>query len=81
MVDTRASSKATRPSTRSSNTPQTNQKRRAFTVTRAERERMIAENAYFRAEQRGFRGGDPKRDWREAEREIDERILRKDLSR
>lgn len=31
---------------------------------------MIAEAAYFRAEQRGFQGGDPVQDWVEAEKEI-----------
>jgi hypothetical protein len=32
---------------------------------------MIAEVAYFRAEARGFEGGDPVRDWLEAEAEVD----------
>ena len=35
-----------------------------------ERERMIAEAAYFRAMQRGFTGGNPQDDWLAAEREI-----------
>ena len=35
-----------------------------------ERQRMIAEAAYFRAMQRGFNGGDPLDDWLAAEREI-----------
>jgi Protein of unknown function (DUF2934) len=35
------------------------------------RYRMIAEAAYFRAETRGFVGGDAARDWLEAEAEID----------
>ena len=34
------------------------------------RYRMVAEAAYFRAEQRGFVGGDPSQDWAEAEAEI-----------
>jgi hypothetical protein len=37
---------------------------------------MIAEAAYFRAERRGFNGGDPVRDWCEAEAEIDARLRR-----
>jgi hypothetical protein len=37
---------------------------------------MIAEAAYFRAEARGFEGGDSVRDWLEAEAEVDA-ILRK----
>lgn len=40
-------------------------------VTPEERFRMIAEAAYFRAERRGFVGGDPVQDWLEAEAEID----------
>lgn len=39
-----------------------------------ERRQMIAEAAYFRAEQRGFTGGDAVRDWCEAEAEIDARL-------
>ncbi len=38
-----------------------------------ERGRMIAEAAYYRAEQRGFQGGDPQQDWLEAELEIGSR--------
>ena len=37
-----------------------------------ERRRMIEEAAYFRAERRGFTGGDAAEDWIAAEREIDE---------
>ena len=37
--------------------------------------RMIEEAAYYRAEHRGFRGGDPLQDWLEAEAEI-ERMMR-----
>ncbi|OIR03066.1 hypothetical protein GALL_148440 [mine drainage metagenome] len=40
-----------------------------------QREQMIAVAAYFRAERRGFLGGDPNADWLEAEAEID-RVLR-----
>lgn len=36
-----------------------------------QRYRMIAEAAYFRAERRGFLGGDELRDWLDAEAEID----------
>jgi hypothetical protein len=41
-----------------------------------ERERMIGKAAYYRAERRGFIGGDPLQDWLAAEVEID-RQLRK----
>jgi len=39
-------------------------------VSSDERQRMIAEAAYFRAMERGFTGGDPIEDWVVAEREI-----------
>lgn len=38
------------------------------------RQQMIAEAAYYRAERRGFNGGDALRDWCEAEAEIDARL-------
>lgn len=44
-------------------------------VTAEERYRMIAEAAYFRAERRGFLGGDMAGDWLQAEAETD-RMLR-----
>ena len=43
---------------------------RGQAVSSNERQRMIAEAAYFRAMQRGFNGGDPVDDWLVAEREI-----------
>lgn len=43
-------------------------------VTPEERYRMIAEAAYFRAEKRGFVGGDMAEDWLQAEAET-ERLL------
>lgn len=46
-------------------------------VSPEERQRMIAETAYFRALQRGFSGGDAVEDWLAAEREVDERLLRR----
>lgn len=39
-------------------------------ISDEERRRMIAENAYYRAQQRGFRGGQAIDDWLAAEREI-----------
>src|SRR5690348_312408 len=44
-------------------------------VTSTQRQQMIAEAAYFKAERRGFDGGDAVRDWCEAEAEIDARLL------
>lgn len=43
-------------------------------ITAEERQAMIREAAYLRAEQRGFAGGSPEEDWVLAEREIDERL-------
>lgn len=43
-------------------------------VSLEERQRMIAEAAYFRAMQRGFNGGDPVDDWLIAEREIERQL-------
>jgi Zinc-ribbon containing domain/Protein of unknown function (DUF2934) len=42
----------------------------APTVAPEERRHMIEEAAYYRAQQRGFDGGDPVEDWLAAEREI-----------
>lgn len=42
--------------------------------TQGKRHQMIAEAAYFRAENREFRGGDALRDWYEAEAEIDAQL-------
>lgn len=62
--------------TKSASAPKAAQKPRAKAsakqpVTPLERWRMIAEAAYYRAEKRGFFGGNPMEDWAEAEREID----------
>ena len=40
-------------------------------ITRAERDQMIAEAAYYLAERRGFKGGCDLHDWLEAEARID----------
>lgn len=39
-------------------------------VSKTERQRLIAESAYYRAQTRGFQGGNPNDDWLAAEREI-----------
>jgi hypothetical protein len=41
-------------------------------VTPEQRYQMICDAAYYRAERRGFIGGNPKQDWLEAELEIDQ---------
>lgn len=45
------------------------------TFSAAVREQMIAEAAYYKAESRGFAGGEAERDWLEAESEIDSLLL------
>jgi hypothetical protein len=44
--------------------------------TSGRRWQMIAEAAYFKAERRGFNGGDAVRDWCEAEAEVDAQLRR-----
>lgn len=46
----------------------------ALGIAPDQRQRMIEEAAYYRAEQRGFQGGDSVQDWLEAEAEIDAEI-------
>lgn len=50
-------------------------------VSAGQRQQMIAEAAYFRAERRGFNGGDAVRDWCEAEAEVDARLREMDDER
>lgn len=47
-------------------------------ITAQERWRMISENAYYRAERRGFVEGNPAEDWVAAEAEIDAELVRTD---
>jgi hypothetical protein len=44
-------------------------------IDKDQREQMIREAAYFRAQRRGLMGGDPNQDWIEAEQEIDSKLL------
>lgn len=50
--------------------PRSSGSTQATHVSEEERRRMIEEAAYFRAQQRGFNGGNPIDDWLAAEREI-----------
>jgi len=43
-------------------------------VSDEQRDELIRQTAYLRAEQRGFTGGSPEQDWLEAEREVDTRL-------
>jgi hypothetical protein len=81
-TDTPASTKKSK-SAKSAKKPATKRKTTAAKATRSrnkpavinitdeQRLDMIAEAAYFKAEQRGFQGGDPEQDWLAAESEID----------
>ena len=44
-------------------------------VSPEQRRQMIAEAAYYRAQQRGFQLGDPQEDWLAAEAEIDHMLV------
>jgi hypothetical protein len=46
----------------------------SFSIDNKDRQQRIAEAAYFRAEQRGFNGGDSVSDWLLAEREVDAQL-------
>jgi len=46
------------------------------TVSADQRNAMIAESAYLRAEARGFQGGDPVQDWLDGEKEVDALLSR-----
>ena len=46
-----------------------------MTVTAEERQNMIREAAYYRAEQRGFQGGSAEEDWLLAEQEVDRALM------
>jgi len=65
------------PATRSATTsakasrPARKTRPRSITVTPEQRRQMIEESAYFRAQQRDFRGGDPVADWLLSEKEVD----------
>lgn len=50
---------------------------KADRVDAQQRAAMIAEAAYYRAEKRGFAGGDPVADWLSAEAEIDALIAKR----
>jgi len=49
------------------------------TTSPTQRRQMIAEAAYFRAEKRGFSGGDELRDWFEAESEVDRQLRKREI--
>jgi hypothetical protein len=49
----------------------------ASSISAEDRQSLIAEAAYLRAEQRNFVGGDPVTDWLEAEADVNARLMRR----
>lgn len=52
----------------------TTDSRKKMAINPEERYRMVAVAAYYRAEKRGFVGGDPAQDWVDAEAEVTQLI-------
>jgi hypothetical protein len=52
-------------------TPRAKSQRKAVELSPDSRHEMIKAAAYFRAEKRGFQGGDPISDWLLSEQEVD----------
>jgi hypothetical protein len=50
--------------------------RQIAAASREDRQSIIAEAAYYRAERRGFQGGKTIEDWLAAEKEIDEKLAK-----
>ena len=76
----RGAKSAARPRTAAKTAPKktvaAKAERGSATISREQRQAMVAEAAYFMAERRGFAGGDPEQDWREAEAEINTLLQR-----
>lgn len=67
----RKTAKATTKTTTKTTRRRTKAEPQAVTISPELRHEMIREAAYFRAEKRGFAGGDPVSDWLLSEQEID----------
>ena len=70
------SSAASAGDTKRPTTPKSSSAAVTRSVSAEQRNAMIAESAYLRAEARGFRGGDPVQDWLEGEKEVDALLSR-----
>ncbi|MDH5299925.1 MAG: DUF2934 domain-containing protein [Gammaproteobacteria bacterium] len=70
-ADSAAKPKARRATTTKSTSKAT---KKTASVSGMQREQMIRDAAYFRAQSRGFVGGNPMQDWLDAEAEIDSQI-------
>ncbi len=62
---------ATKRKTTAAKTTRAKKKAVLINVSDEQRLGMIAETAYFKAEKRGFVGGNPEEDWLAAESEVD----------
>ena len=60
--------------TQSSTTIKKSMRGKSMNAPLEDRSRMIAEAAYYLAEQRDFSGGDPVKDWLDAEALIDQMV-------
>ncbi|MCG6970299.1 MAG: DUF2934 domain-containing protein [Gammaproteobacteria bacterium] len=62
---------ATKSKTAAAKPSRSRKKPAAINISDEQRLSMIAETAYFKAEKRGFMGGDPTEDWLAAESEVE----------
>ncbi len=73
-IDTKKAKSAKKPDTKgkapAAKAARTGKKTSTINITDEQRASMIAEAAYFKAEKRGFAGGDPVEDWLSAESEV-----------
>jgi hypothetical protein len=69
-------SRARRPRKDESLPAKTGKTSHSVMISAEQRRSMIAEQAYLRAERRGFEDGDPVADWLESEKEVDELLGR-----
>lgn len=67
----RKTAKATTETTTKTTRRRTKAQPQTIAISAELRHEMIREAAYFRAEKRGFQGGDPVSDWLLSEQEID----------
>lgn len=66
--------KKAKPSTPRTATPRSRSTRKAAALSPEQLHGMIAEEAWLRAERRGFVGGDPVSDWLAAEQDVTRRL-------
>lgn len=67
--------KTAKPSTPGTATPRPRSTRKATALSPEQLHGMIAEEAWLRAERRGFANGDPVSDWLAAEEDVTRRLV------